>query len=121
MPNSVEDLDIWQDAVEIVSQVYTITKEWPDSEKYGLISQTRRAAVSIPSNIAEGIGRGSNSEIAHFSKTALGSLYELDTQIYLANDLDYISKDKSKKLRQELTKLSKQISSFIHYHENQDS
>jgi len=121
MADSVEDLDIWQDAVQVVSEVYSLTKDWPNTEKYGLISQARRAAVSMPANIAEGVGRGNSNEIAHFAKTALGSLYELDTHIYLSNDLGHASDGKSKALRQKLTKLSKQVSSFIKYHENQDS
>jgi len=121
MPKSVEDLDIWQDAVQIVRQVYTLTENWPNSEKYGLTSQARRAAVSIPANISEGIGRGSHNQIAHFAKTALGSLYELDTLLYLSNDLGYTTEEKAENMRQKLTKLSKQVSSFIKYHENQDS
>jgi four helix bundle protein len=74
MPESVEKLEIWQEAVEIVRILYELTKSWSREEMYGLTSQIRRAAVSIPANIAEGVGRGGPGEMSRFAQISLGSL-----------------------------------------------
>lgn len=87
---SYEDLIAWQKAYEVVLEVYRITKQLPDDERFGLISQMRRAAVSIPSNIAEGWGRTSRPDYVRFLKMAVGSAYELQTQARLATDLGYL-------------------------------
>jgi four helix bundle protein len=79
MPESVEKLEIWQEGVEIVKAVYAITAGWPRSELYGLTNQVRRAAVSVPANFAEGLGRGTSRETAWFAQIALGSLYAIQT------------------------------------------
>jgi four helix bundle protein len=91
MPESVEKLEIWQEAVEIVRILYELTKSWPREEMYGLTSQIRRAAVSIPANIAEGVGRRTAGEMSRFAQIALGSIYELDTLLYLGAELKYAS------------------------------
>ena len=83
------DLVAWQKAVDLVTEVYRITKNFPKEEVYGLTSQLRRAAVSVPSNIAEGQSRGSR-EFAHFLSIALGSLSELETQMIIARRLGYV-------------------------------
>lgn len=77
-------LKVWNDAIELVTDIYLITKTFPDSEKYGLVSQINRCAVSIPSNIAEGAGRNSNGEFRQFLGISNGSCYELETQLLLA-------------------------------------
>lgn len=92
---------VWQKAMELVMEVYRATAEFPDTEKFGLTAQMRRAAVSIPSNIAEGSGRGTDREFARFLQIARGSLLELETQIMIAarlslmpinnRSLDYIN------------------------------
>ena len=82
-----ERLDVWQDAMSLVEAVYRLTAQFPDSERFGLVSQMRRAAVSIPSNIAEGAARRSTSEYLRFLSIARGSLAELDTQIQIASRL----------------------------------
>jgi four helix bundle protein len=87
---SHKDLTVWQKSVEMVTTVYSETKKWPKEELYGLISQVRRASVSIPSNIAEGAGRGSQKEFTRFLSISLGSLAELETQIVIAQKLGYI-------------------------------
>lgn len=86
-----KDLRVWQFAMDLVVFIYELTRNFPKDEVYGLVSQIRRAAVSIPSNIAEGYGRRSAKELHRFINNALGSLLELETQIELAARLGYIS------------------------------
>ena len=84
------DLVVWQRAMELVKQVYVLSKKFPADERYALTDQLRRAVVAIPSNIAEGSGRSSNADYAHFLSIARGSLYETMTQLRIAVDLGYI-------------------------------
>ena len=86
-------LDVWRDAMELVALVYRLTSVFPAEERYGLSAQMRRAAVSVPSNIAEGVARRSNAELIHFLSIARGSLAELDTQILLADRLGFAGHD----------------------------
>lgn len=90
------DLMVWQKSMALANAIYDCTKLFPKEETYGLTSQMRRAAVSIPSNIAEGKARG-NKETDHFLRIAKGSLYELETQSMLAKDQQFISEDNLKK------------------------
>lgn len=85
------DLDAWKLSMSLVSHMYMLTRDFPKEEIYGLTSQIRRAAVSIPSNIAEGAARGSNKDFVHFLNISLGSFAEVETQIILSADLDFIS------------------------------
>jgi len=117
-PSSVRDLEIWNEGVDVVKATYRLTRTWPKEELYGLISQARRAAVSVPANLAEGLGRGTPKEMARFAQIALGSLYELDTLVYLSAQLEYSSKDGVAELREKLTTLAKRTSSFIRYQES---
>ena len=87
-----KQLKVWQKAMKLVVHVYKATQTFPNHEQYGLISQMRRSAVSIPSNIAEGYGRHSDKEIVRFLDIARGSIYELDTQIEISRQLNYLSK-----------------------------
>ena len=89
MPN-FRKLDVWIDAHALVLDVYRCTSAFPRAEQFGLTSQMRRAAVSIPANLAEGCGRGSQAELARFSANALGSANELDYFFILAHDLGYL-------------------------------
>ena len=82
-------LIVWQRAMDLVEAVYVTTREWPREEQYGLTSQVRRAAISVPSNIAEGHGRSGAKEFAHYVFVAYGSLSELETQILIAQRLGY--------------------------------
>lgn len=91
--NSYRDLLVWQKAMIIVTEVYGISQAFPSSEMYGLISQIRRCAVSIPSNIAEGYGRNSTADYRRFLQIAVGSLFELQTQMEIAHNLNYITND----------------------------
>ena len=90
---SFKDLIVWQKSYNLVLELYKITKHFPKEETYGLVQQMRRAAVSIPSNIAEGYGRQHRPEYRQFLSVAYGSLAELETQYLLAVDLEYIIKN----------------------------
>ena len=113
-PDSVKRLEIWQEAVTVVKEVYHLTREWPKAEIYGLTAQVRRAAVSVPANLAEGVGRGTPAEAARFALIALGSLYELDTLLCVAAELGYSSLPE---LQECITLLSRRISSYVSYKE----
>jgi four helix bundle protein len=89
---SFKDLIVWQKSYKLVLEIYKITKEFPKTETYGLSQQMRKAAVSIPSNIAEGYGRKHKAEYTQFLSIAYGSLLEIETQYMLAIDLKYVSK-----------------------------
>jgi len=85
-----KDLDVWKKSIVLTKMIYEFTEKLPKSEKYGLISQMRRTAVSVPSNVAEGAGRNSNAELRNFVNIALGSLTELETQIILCKELSLV-------------------------------
>jgi four helix bundle protein len=87
------DLIVWQKAIELVGEIYKITKLFPQEELYGLTSQIRRAAISVPSNIAEGQGRKTKKEFAHFLSIAHGSLRELETQLIISKHLEYANSE----------------------------
>ena len=89
-----KDLISWQKSMQLAEEVYKLTKLLPKEETYGLVSQVRRAVVSVSSNIAEGYGRDSTLEYARFLKVARGSLYETETQLYLCERLQFLSQDK---------------------------
>ena len=95
--------------MELVKIVYEITKSFPDEEKFGLVTQMRRAAVSIPSNIAEGHSRTSTKEFMHFISVALGSTAELETQILLSENLGYIKIDPKETLIQPVDVIGKML------------
>lgn len=86
---SYRDLDVWRRAIELVAAIYRLTQDFPAEEKFGLVSQMRRAAVSIPSNIAEGYARRERREYARFVSIAFGSGAELETQVYIAKQLRF--------------------------------
>ena len=98
---------VWQKAVELTRLVYTIAKKFPADERYALTDQLRRAAVSIPSNIAEGNGRSSNADYAHFLAIARGSLYETITQMQIAQELGYVDEN------QEFIELSSEVGRML--------
>ncbi len=85
-----KDLKAWQESMDLVVTIYKVTSKFPDEEKYGLTTQLRRASVSVPSNIAEGSARKGNKEYIQFLYVALGSLAELDTQLEIAHNLEFI-------------------------------
>jgi len=85
------DLKVWQVSIQLVKKIYVVTTAFPNEETYGLVSQMRRAAISIPSNIAEGAARGGTKEFIHFLGVARGSLSELETQLYISKELGYVT------------------------------
>lgn len=89
-----KELDVWKESVELVTEIYTATRLFPKEEVYGLTNQVRRAAVSIPSNIAEGAARQTSKEFMQFLYIALGSVAELETQLIIAENLHYIEEVK---------------------------
>ena len=86
-----KDLDVWKRSMDLVEEIYKITSKFPSSEIYGLTSQLRRAAVSVPSNIAEGASRKGDKELLYFINVAIGSIAEIETQMLIAVRLKYIS------------------------------
>lgn len=105
--------DIWIDAMAITDKVYIALEVFPANEKFSLISQITRSAISIPSNIAEGAGRRSEKDFARFLEFSLGSSYELETQLIIAFRRAYISKENQVQIIDELISLQKRISGLI--------
>lgn len=112
--DSHKDLKVWQESMDLVVDIYKITKQFPKDELYALTSQMKRSAVSIPSNISEGAGRKGKAEYCRFLYIALGSASELETQIEIAYRLNFISdiKDLDSKIRFIKNMLSKLIKSL---------
>ena len=110
---SYHDLKVWQRGMKLVEQVYTLTEPFPASEKYELTSQLRRAAVSVPSNIAEGWGHSSQKQYIHFLELARSSLFEIETQIRIANRLGYANADERDQLLSETDAQSKMLLSLM--------
>lgn len=110
---SFQDLDIWKRSVALVTNIYNVTKVFPKEELYGLTGQLRRAAVSIPSNIAEGFTKYHNGEYKQFLYVATGSGAELKTQIIIALNLDYLRKEEADILLDEIEQISKMTMSLI--------
>ncbi len=104
---------VWQDAVEYSSMIYQQTDQMPWFEKKGLCDQLQRAAVSISSNIAEGSAKPSNVEFAHYLDTALGSAYEVETQLLIANKIGYIDSEKYNELHNGIIDIEKQLAGLI--------
>jgi four helix bundle protein len=109
---SYRDLDVWRLAIEFVKDVYRVTEKFPPSEIYGLTNQLRRAAISIPSNIAEGQGRNSSKEFRQFLAVALGSLAEVETQLIIANGIGYLPASELAKLADDLDIIRKMTKSL---------
>ena len=105
-------LEIWKRSQEMCLKVYGITSDFPKSEMFGLQSQIRRSSVSIPSNIAEGTSRNSDKEFNRFIEITLGSAYELETQLIIANRLNYIEKSTFDSLSEELNALIQMTMKF---------
>jgi four helix bundle protein len=110
---SFRDLNIWKKGIEIVEDIYKIMKFFPKDESYGIISQMKRCAVSIPSNIAEGFARRHNKEYRQFLHIALGSCAELETQLVIALRLKYISESDAEKLSEHLDHISRMMMNLI--------
>jgi len=103
------ELKVWQKAMDLAQTTYELCIQFPDAERYGLVSQMRRAAVSIPSNISEGAGRNSKGEFQQFIGIAIGSAYELETQFLLAGRLLYLEEAKVELITAQLVELQKML------------
>ncbi len=111
--HNYKELKVWQKARVLVSEIYKVTETYPKIEKYGLISQIRRAAVSIPSNIAEGSGKSSQKEFIRFLEIANSSTFELETQMILSQDLGFVKIEDFEKLQNQITEIQKMIFGLI--------
>ncbi len=107
--HNFKDLLVWQKSRVLVKEIYLITQDLPNSEKFGLCGQIRRAVVSIVANIAEGCGRNSNKELIKFLGYSLGSAYELETELILATDIGYLSVETINNIMPQLVEIEKMI------------
>ncbi len=108
-----KDLRVWQQSIEMVTSIYLMTQSFPKEETFGLVSQLRRASVSVPSNIAEGYARGTDKEKLHFLRISSGSMSEVETQLLLSLNLGYIDQEKYNELSEIVTSVWKQLNSLI--------
>jgi len=111
--SSYQDLDAWKMGVALVKAVYVLTRGFPSDERFGLTSQLRRAAVSIPSNIAEGWGRGSTQEYVRFLRVARGSLYEVETQLTIACELSLATTEQVEAVKQDADQVGRVLAGLI--------
>lgn len=109
------DLEVWKNAVNFVTKIYAITEQYPKQELFGLTNQMRRAAVSIPSNIAEGAARNYDSEFVRFLYISQGSLSEIETQLIISLNLGYITKEKLDEIINDVYLIRSQISGLIKF------
>ena len=110
--HNYKNLHIWQEGIQLAKSIYQAVSKFPANEKYGIVSQMTRAAVSIPSNIAEGAGRGTNKEFANFLGIAIGSIFELHTQITICEQVGYFDAETTQQLEQQIILLQQQISAY---------
>ena len=106
---SHKNLDVWQKSMDFVTEIYSLTKRFPKEEMYGLSSQMRRAAVSIPSNIAEGRAKRTTREFIRFVNISFGSASELETQILIARNLGYVNENEIENTMSHLNEISKML------------
>jgi four helix bundle protein len=106
---SYRDLIVWQKSIELVKEIYRLVRRFPKYETYGLADQLRRSSVSVPSNIAEGQARQHTKEFRQFLFTALGSISEVDTQIIIAKELNYISSNEAKQIETQIIEIKKML------------
>jgi four helix bundle protein len=113
MGESYRDLIAWRKAMDLVTEVYRVTRTFPRDELYGLTNQLRRAAVSVPSNIAEGQARFSRKEFHHFLSHARGSLVEIETQLTIAQNLNYLTQTQTRPLLERASELGRVLNGLI--------
>ncbi|MBF9140021.1 four helix bundle protein [Hymenobacter properus] len=116
MERSYTELSVWLQSRQLTKRVYELTQHFPKEELFGLTNQLRRAAVSVPSNIAEGCGRQHTRDTLQFLFVARGSLFEVETQLYLANDLAYLTEAELQELLSAVTNCKKLLQGFIRYY-----
>lgn len=113
MIKTYRDLLVWNKGIEITTKIYLITEKFPRSEIYGLVSQMRRSAVSIPSNIAEGRSRGTRKDFAQFLRIALGSSSELETQLEISKNLNFLNSSEYSQILKELGEIGMMLRAII--------
>ena len=113
MARHYKELVVWQRAMELVTEVYRVTADFPDAEKFGLVSQLRKAAVSVPSNIAEGQGRLTAGEFKEFLGHARGSLFETETQLIIAKDLQLIGEGKLEEMHELIDEVGRLLNGLL--------
>ncbi len=111
--NSFKDLKIWQKSIVLINQIYSLSNNFPSSEKFGLTSQINRASVSVASNIAEGWGRESKKSFIQFLRISRGSLFELDTLLIIAVNQNYLNDSDYDQLLMQINEIGKMINSLI--------
>jgi four helix bundle protein len=111
--NNFRELEVWEKGHELTLAVYKATARFPNEERYGLTSQIRRASVSIPANLAEGCGRGSDAKLARFSQIAAGSASKLEYHLQLANELDLLNSREHIRLTKQVTEVKRMLTSYI--------
>ena len=109
---SFEKLEVWKESVDFTKSIYLLTNTFPENEKFGLISQLRRASVSIASNLAEGTSRNTNKDKAHFTTLAFSSLMEVLNQLIISKELNFISEADFNKLRENIVKISNMLNAL---------
>jgi four helix bundle protein len=110
--HNYKNLHIWQDGIKLARKIYEITSHFPANEKFGIVSQMTRAAVSIPSNIAEGAGRNSTKDFANFLSIAIGSIFELHTQLTICEQIGLIDESSAQQLEKQIFTLQQQITAY---------
>ena len=110
-----KDLDVWKLGIELVEEVYKLCEKYPNDEKFGIVSQLKRAVISIPSNIAEGSARNSKKEFIQFCYISLGSLSEVETQLIISQKLNFISNNDLNLILFKIETLRKKLLNFIKY------
>jgi four helix bundle protein len=113
MSGTYTDLEVWQAAMDLVMGIYEITQSFPREEIYGLTSQLRRAAVSVPSNIAEGKGKSSDKELVQFLNHSRGSLFEIETQVAIARSIGYLNAETSEAIFRQTSRVGQLLNGLI--------
>lgn len=117
--HNYKELIVWKRSIKLCASVYKLIANFPNKERFGLISQMRRASVSIPSNIAEGGGRRKDREFLHFLGVAHGSIRELESQLYISLELEFVNLDQIDSITDEITEIQKILYALIQKFENQ--
>lgn len=107
------DLIVWQKSIQFVTEIYKSTRKFPKEEQYGLTSQINRAAISIPSNIAEGYGRRSTNDYIRFLQISMGSVYEIQTQLEISKNIEILSADEYLQIHENSREIERMLSSMI--------
>ena len=111
--SNFRNLLVWQKSMSLTTKIYNSTKQFPKEENFGLTSQIRRSSISIPSNIAEGFGRDSNKEYLRFLNISIGSLFEMQTQLEIAKNIQYLNEEEFNNLYENSREIERMLVSFI--------